>query len=164
MTNKHPVKIDEVGLIGFTQNLIQTPSLSMQEVGAANLVAKKMRDIGFDEVVIDPIHNVVGYIYGDDPEPEMIFNGHIDHVPPGEMLEPYSGKIADGSKYGIKGRVIEGRGACDMKGAVASMIYAAKALKESGAIFKKTFVMTAVVREEMAKGEGILRLLEQGEL
>jgi|GEM_PF-6183163 len=70
----HSFKIDRDGLIGFTQNLIQTPSLSMQEVDAA------------------------------------------------------------------------------------------KALKESGAIFKKTFVMTAVVREEMAKGEGILRLLEQGEL
>ena len=161
---KHPFKIDRDGLIGFTQNLIQTPSLSMQEEDAANLVARKMREIGFDEVAIDPIYNVVGRIYGDDPEPELIFNGHMDHVPPGEMPEPYSGKITDGSKYGVKGQVIEGRGACDMKGAVASMIYAAKALKESGAIFKKTFVMTAVVREEMAKGEGILRLLEHGGL
>jgi len=162
--NKHSFKIDREGLIDFTQNLIQTPSLSMQEEDAANLVAKKMREIGFDEVAIDPIYNVVGYVHGDDPEPELIFNGHIDHVPPGEMPEPYSGKIAGGSKYGVTGQVIEGRGACDMKGAVASMIYAAKALKESGATLKKTFVMTAVVREEMAKGEGILRLLEQGAL
>lgn len=162
--NKRPFKIDRDGLIGFTQNLIQTPSLSMQEEDAANLVAKKMQEIGFDEVAIDPIYNVVGHIYGDDPEPELIFNGHIDHVPPGEMLEPYSGKIADGSKYGVKGQVIEGRGACDMKSAVASMIYAAKALKENGVRLDKTFAMTAVVREEMAKGEGILRLLEQGGL
>jgi len=161
---KHSFEIDREALIGFTQNLIQAPSLSMQEEDAAKLVAKKMQEIGFDEVVIDPIYNVVGHIYGDDPEPELIFNGHMDHVPPGEMPEPYSGKITDGSKYGVKGQVIEGRGACDMKGAVASMIYAAKALKESGAIFKKTFVMTAVVREEMAKGEGILRLLEHGGL
>lgn len=164
MMNKYPPKIDRKGLIGFTQSLIQTPSLSMQEENAARLVAKKMEEIGFDEVLIDSIHNVVGYIYGDDPEPELIFNGHLDHVPPGEMPEPYSGKIADGSRYGVKGQVIEGRGACDMKGAVASMIYAAKALKESSAEFKKTFVMTAVVREEIARGEGILRLLEQGGL
>ena len=162
--NKHSLKIDRDGLIGFTQDLIQTPSLSMQEEDAVNLVSKKMQEIGFDEVAIDPIYNVVGHIYGNDPEPELIFNGHMDHVPPGEMPEPYSGKIADGSKYGVKGKVIEGRGACDMKGAVASMIYAAKALKESGAIFKRTFVMTAVVREEMAKGAGILRLLEHGGL
>jgi putative selenium metabolism hydrolase len=80
------------------------------------------------------------------------------------MPEPYSGKIADGSKYGVKGRVIEGRGACDMKGAVASMIYGVKALKESGVRLNKTFVMTAVAREEMAKGEGIKRLLEQSGL
>ena len=39
-----------MGLIGFTQKLIQTPSLSMQEEEVANLVAKKMREIGFDAV------------------------------------------------------------------------------------------------------------------
>ena len=83
----------------------------MQEEDAANLVAKKMQEIGFDEVAIDPISNVVGYIYGADPEPELIFNGHIDQVSPGEMPEPYSGKIAGSSKYGVKGQVIEGRGA-----------------------------------------------------
>ena len=164
MINKCSFKIDEDGLIDFTRKLIQTPSLSMQEENVANLVADKMREIGFDEVAIDPIHNVTGTLYGDDPQPELIFNGHMDHVPPGDMPEPYSGKIADGSKYGVKSRVIEGRGACDMKGALASMIYGAKALKDSGVRLKKTFVMTAVVREEMAKGEGILRLLEQSGL
>jgi len=162
--NKNPVKIDEDGLMAFTQKLIQTPSLSMQEEEVANLVAEKMREIGFDTVEMDPIHNVTGTLYGDDPEPELIFNGHMDHVPPGDMPEPYSGKIADGSKYGIKGRVIEGRGACDMKGALASMIYGAKALKDSPVRLNKTFIMTAVVREEMARGEGILTLLEQGGL
>ena len=164
MINKRSFKIDEDGLINFTRKLIQTPSLSMQEENVANLVADKMREMGFDEVAIDPIHNVTGTLYGDDPQPELIFNGHMDHVPPGDMPEPYSGKIADGSKYGVKNRVIEGRGACDMKGALASMIYGAKALKDSGVRLNKTFVMTAVVREEMAKGEGILRLLEQGGL
>jgi putative selenium metabolism hydrolase len=162
MIEYRPVTIDKDGLTAFTQELIRTPSLSMQEKDAAEQVAEKMRDIGFDAVEIDPIHNVTGTLYGDDPEPELIFNGHLDHVPPGDMPAPYSGKIADGSKYGVKGRVIEGRGACDMKGALASMIYGAKALIESGFRLKKTFVMTAVVREEMAKGEGIKRLLEQG--
>lgn len=154
--------IDEDGLIDFTRKLIQTPSLSMQEENAANLVADKMREVGFDTVEIDPIHNVTGTLLGDDPAPELIFNGHMDHVPPGDMPEPYSGKISDGSKYGVEGPVIEGRGACDMKGALASMIYGAKALVDSGIRLKKSFVMTAVVREEMAKGEGIKRLLERG--
>ena len=161
MINKRSFKIDEDGLVSFTKRLIQTPSLSMQEEEVATLVAEKMRDIGFDEVHLDPIHNVTGTLYGDDPDPELIFNGHMDHVPPGDMPEPYSGKIADGSKYGVEGLVIEGRGACDMKGALASMIYGAKALKDNGVRLKKTFTMTAVVREEMAKGEGVLRLLEQ---
>ena len=159
--DRNPVTIDEEGLIEFTRELIRTPSPSMQEENVADLVAKKMGEIGFDAIHVDPIHNVTGHLYGDDPDPELIFNGHMDHVPPGDMREPYSGKIADGSKYAVQGLVIEGRGACDMKGAVAAMIYGAKALKESGIRLKKSFVMTAVVREEMAKGEGILRLLER---
>ena len=160
--NKHPFKIGREGLIGFTQKLIQTPSLSMQEEDAANLVAKRMEQIGFEDVTIDPIFNVVGYLYGEDPDPELLFNGHIDHVPPGDIPDPYSGNIVDGEKYGVHGKVIAGRGACDMKGAVASMIYGAKALIDHGIRPMKTFVMTAVVREEMARGEGILRLLDQG--
>ncbi|MCP4575917.1 MAG: M20/M25/M40 family metallo-hydrolase [Deltaproteobacteria bacterium] len=54
---------------------------------------------------------------------------------------------------GLTARSSRGGAACDMKGALASMIYGAKSLKDSGVRLKKTFVMTAVVREEMAKRE-----------
>jgi putative selenium metabolism hydrolase len=155
------MQIDEQGLIAFTRKIIRTPSLSMQEELVASLIADKMRHSGFDEVVVDPIFNIIGYMYGEDREAELLFNGHIDTVPPSNIPEPFSGRITDGKKYGREGDVIEGRGASDNKGAVASMIHAAKAVKESGVKFKKTFIMTAVTREEMANGEGILRVLEE---
>lgn len=154
--------VDKQGLIDFTQQMIRIPSTSLQEEKIAQLVAEKMRQVGFEDVTVDPFFNVVGYLRGEENDPELLFNGHIDTVAPGEMPNAYSGKIVDGSKYGISGPVIEGRGACDMKGAVAAMIYAGKAIHESGLRLKKTFVMTATTREEPALGEGILYMFEKG--
>lgn len=159
--DKKPLAVDEKGLIAFARELIRTPSLSMEESEIAGKISQRMGEIGLEAVREDPIHNVVGYLKGEDPDVELMFNGHIDHVLPGEMADPYSGEIVDGDRYGYDGPVMTGRGACDMKGAVAAMIYAAKAVRESGVKLRKSFLMTAVSREEMAKGEGIRRLLEE---
>jgi putative selenium metabolism hydrolase len=161
MKNQSQLAVDEEGLVAFAQELIRTPSLSMEEEAVAKKISQRMEAIGLEAVHEDPIHNVGGYLKGNDPAVELMFNGHIDHVPPGDMAGPYSGEIVDGDRYGCEGPVMTGRGACDMKGAVAAMIYAAKAVRDSGIPLKKTFLMTAVSREEMAKGEGIRRLLEE---
>jgi hypothetical protein len=153
--------VDRGGLVALARRMVQTPSLSGEEGPVARIVAEAMQAVGLADVSIDPLHNVVGCVYGRRPEPELLFNGHIDHVPPGEAPAPYSGEIADGARFGVTGEVLIGRGACDMKSAVAAMLFAVKALKDGGAQFRKTFVMTAVAREEMARGEAILYLLER---
>jgi len=86
-----------------------------------------------------------------------MLNGHIDHAEAGSMKNPYSGKIME--REGRK--VIWGRGACDMKGAVAGMIFAGKAVKDSGVKLKTSTIVTAVSLEEAGRGEGIKRLLEK---
>jgi succinyl-diaminopimelate desuccinylase len=47
------------------------------------------------------------------PGPTLMLNGHLDTVPAGEMREPFTPRI--------EGGLLWGRGACDMKGAVAAM-------------------------------------------
>jgi len=157
--NDSIIAIDEQGLIDFTRDIVRTPSLSREEEKVARTIAAKMKELGFDLVRIDSMFNVTGFIYGEERSPELLFNGHIDTVPPSNIADPFSGAITDGGKYGVSGMVLEGRGACDNKGAVASMIYAAGALRRHGVPFRKTFVMTAVAREEMANGEGIMKVL-----
>ena len=53
--------------------------------------------------------------------PNLVFAGHTDVVPPGDLsgwrFGPFSGEIADGELWG--------RGACDMKGGVAAAVAAA---------------------------------------
>ena len=50
---------------------------------------------------------------GNGPGPTLLLNGHIDTVPAGAMKDAFTPRIEDG--------VLWGRGACDMKAAVAAM-------------------------------------------
>lgn len=57
-------------------------------------------------------------------KPHLCFAGHIDVVPSGEgwAYAPFGGEIKDGILYG--------RGVCDMKGGIASFLYAIKGVKD----------------------------------
>ena len=149
-------------LIDFAQSLIRTPSLSMEEEAVSLLVRSEMERLGYDEVRIDEMHNVAGVIRGKGGGPTLLFNGHIDHAGVGDMQEPFSGKEIDGAPFGHDGPVLYGRGAVDMKGAVAAMVHAGGMVRRMGAALSGDVLVTCVAREEMARGEGIKRLLGGG--
>jgi len=147
--------IKEKELIAFTRKLLRIPSPSGQEKEIAGVAAAEMKAAGFERVRIDPLFNVTGVIKGKNPHFRLMLNGHLDHAEAGSMKEPYSGKIVE--RQGRK--VIWGRGACDMKGAVAAMIFAGKAVRDSGVKLRNSAILTAVSLEEAGRGEGIKRLL-----
>ena len=154
--------LDRDRLIGFAQKLVRTPSLSMEEEAVSRVIAREMEDLGYDDVQIDSLHNVVGIIKASGGGPRLLFNGHSDHAGVGDMEDPFSGKIIDGAAFGREGPVIYGRGAVDMKGAVAAMVQAGGTIKRLGLKLKGDVLVTAVAREEMAYGEGIRALLQAG--
>ena len=63
-----------------------------------------------------PVENLIALRHG--PDPLLAFAGHLDVVPPGE------GWIADAFAPEVRGGLLYGRGAVDMKGAVAAFIAA----------------------------------------
>lgn len=87
----------------------------------------------------------------------LILQGHIDVVSP----EPL--RLWDYDPWGstIDGNFMYGRGICDMKSGVAAMIYAVKAIKESG-IQLGADVLLETVYEEECTGNGALATLERG--
>ena len=147
--------IKEKELIAFTRKLLRIPSPSGQEKEIAGVAAAEMKAAGFERVRIDPLFNVTGVIKGKNPHFRLMLNGHLDHAEAGSMKDPYSGKIVE--RQGRK--VIWGRGACDMKGAVAAMIFAGRAVRDSGVKLRNSAILTAVSLEEAGRGEGIKRLL-----
>ncbi|MBI3964913.1 MAG: M20/M25/M40 family metallo-hydrolase, partial [Chloroflexi bacterium] len=139
------------GVIGFTQRLVQTPSISGEEGALAALVTAELRALGYDDVIVDEIGNVVGVIRGVVAGPGVLYNTHLDHVDPGRRdawaHDPYAGTIADG--------YIHGRGASDIKGPLAAQVYAGALLRRSGLRLRGNVVVSCVVQEETADHFGI---------
>lgn len=135
-------------LVKLTQDMVRIESLSGKEKELAMFISEKMRDLGFNQVQIDEVGNAVGVIGGKMDTGALMFNGHMDHVPPGDMPDPYSAEIRDGSRYGVSGEVIVGRAASDMKGALAAMMVAGSALRELDLNLTRRLVVAGVVLEE----------------
>lgn len=141
----------------FLQDLVCIPSLSTHEEAVALRLAEEMRRVGFAEVWTDAIGNVVGRI-GPGRGPKLLFNGHMDTVDVGDPARwarpPYDGVIEEGVLYG--------RGACDMKGGLAAMVYAAKALLDAGVELGGDLYVVGVVQEEPCEGLAVRVLVEEG--
>ena len=146
--------------ISFLQRLIQTPSPSGEEGEASMVTVEEMRASGFDEVTVDRLGDAMGTIKGAGTGRSILLNGHLDHVPPGEMDEPYSARLMDGSAFGVEGEVVYGRAASDMKGALAAMVMAGKIIKDLGLQLEGDFKVAAVALEEVG-GAGTKATIEE---
>ena len=140
----------------FLQQLVQKPSISGQEQEVASLISREMERLAYDEVFTDDMGNVTGIIKGSGQGENIMFNGHMDHVDPGRLEEweydPYGGIIAEGYLYG--------RGTSDMKGGIASQVYAAALIKKHGLAHRGDIIVTGVVQEEPAECVGMAHLCD----
>ncbi|MEV0053860.1 ArgE/DapE family deacylase [Saccharopolyspora shandongensis] len=105
----------------------------------------------------DVAYGCVG-VHGDGPEPALIFCGHTDVVPPGDLdrwpnRDPYALRIADG--------IAAGRGTCDMKGGLAAIFGALQALRSAGIQLAQPVAVHTVVGEEDG-GLGAFATLQRG--
>ena len=114
-------------MVGFSQKLIQTPSISGTERALADLDIAEMKKLGYDEVFRDDQGNVVGIVKGTEEGPTIMYNSHMDHVSPGdtsnwEGYDPY-GALIDVCKVDTKDKkpdeaeCVHGRGSfgCKMR-------------------------------------------------
>jgi acetylornithine deacetylase len=72
----------------------------------------------------------------------LMWNAHLDTVGVEGMAAPFSGEVRDGRLYG--------RGSMDMKGSLAAMLAAVKALNDAGVTLAGDLILTAVADEEYA--------------
>jgi succinyl-diaminopimelate desuccinylase len=112
--------------IGFAQALIRCPSITPAEGGALSLIEGALNAAGFrvhrltfTEEGTPDVENL--YARLGTGAPNLCFAGHSDVVPPGDegawTRPPFAAEIHDGVLYG--------RGAVDMKGAIACFLAAA---------------------------------------
>ncbi|HID33616.1 MAG TPA: YgeY family selenium metabolism-linked hydrolase [Anaerolineae bacterium] len=131
----------------FLQRLVSTPSPSGQEADVARLVADEMRALGFRDVRIDDVGNVVGWL-GAKQGPILLVDGHLDTAAVGDPtaweVDPFGGEIREGRLYGL--------GSVDAKGSLAAMIYGLGLLARSNDALPGQILVVAVVQEEPAEG------------
>ncbi len=139
-------RFHERGLVRFLRDLIAIKSLSAQEGNVIRRVEAEMRACGYDEIRIDPMGNILGRI-GHGPR-VLALDAHVDTVDVGNpaawSVDPFEGDERDGIVYG--------RGACDMKGALASIVYGGRIVKELGLEGDVTLWVVGSVQEEDCDG------------
>jgi putative selenium metabolism hydrolase len=142
-------------LVEFAQSLVRIKSLSGQEREIVEFIAQKMQTLGYDEVIIDVMGNVVGRI-GDGGK-SILFDSHVDTVAVTDEekwdVPPFSGRIVDGCLYG--------RGSVDMKSAVAATVYAGAIAKRTGLAADKTIYVSCSVFEEDCDGEALKSMFHE---
>src|SRR5690606_35672962 len=116
----------ELDPVGLAQALIRCPSVTPEEAGALTVLAEVLEPAGFhvhritfSEPGTPDVENLYARI--GTAGPHLCFAGHTGVVPPGDEAQwtppPFAGDIRDGVLYG--------RGAVDMKGAIACFVAAA---------------------------------------
>lgn len=139
-------KAYENDMTKFLRDMISIPSESSNEEKLILRIKEEMEKVGFDEVRIDKMGNIIGRVGSG--KHLIAMDAHIDTVGIGEInnwhFDPYLG-FEDENRIG-------GRGASDQEGGMASMVYAGKIIKDLGLESDYTLLITGTVQEEDCDG------------
>ena len=147
---------DQEALTAFAQALIRIPSPSTHEKAVAERLAEEMKHVGFEDVRIDQIGNVIAHA-GNGAGPTLLFDAHMDTVSVSDRNawthDPYGAEI--------EGEILYGLGAVDMKSSLAALIYGMKLFLDTGSAIDGDLYVVGVVQEEPCEGYAIHTLVEE---
>jgi acetylornithine deacetylase len=174
-----PDAIDRGQLIDDLQTLVRIESVTGSEETVADWAAGALQELGLAVEVVRPdietfrsdpawpgeemprlsLPVVIGRAGRASSGRRVILSGHLDVVPPGDpatwSVDPWAADIRGGRLYG--------RGACDMKGGVAAILAAVRALRAAGDLDRLTGeLLVVLVPSEEDGGQGTLAAIRSG--
>jgi succinyl-diaminopimelate desuccinylase len=139
-----------IDALALAQALIRRPSVTPKDAGALDVLEAVLKDIGFTthRLPFGDIDNL--YARLGDASPHFCFAGHTDVVPVGEgwNADPFAAEVKEGMLYG--------RGAADMKSAIAAFVAAAARIVTP----KGSISLLITGDEEGVAVNGTVKLLE----
>ncbi len=153
-----PKRINERELVSLTQSLVRIPSMirgvdSGDESKIAEFIASRLEKSGFSVKLQEAKAgrpNVIATLKGEGDGYNLMLNGHLDTVEAtGMTIDPFAAKVKD--------RCLYGRGAADMKAALAAFIHVAEIIKQTGVKLRGNLIVSGCADEEgMAKGGEVM--------
>jgi len=171
------IEKDREEIVEFLQKLISIPSVTGDEKEIQEFITRKLNQMGLRVDVWEPDinelkrhpgyvpvindyknrPNVVGMQKGKGDGKSLLFNGHVDVIPPGSpnawRYNPWGGEVEQGRIYG--------RGSSDMKSGLAAMTMSLYAIIKSEVGLKGDVVLEYTVDEELS-GNGTLACILRG--
>jgi succinyl-diaminopimelate desuccinylase len=140
--------------LGLARQLIRCPSVTPADAGAQTVLAAALERLGFAvrRLRFGEIDNLFARM--GTASPHICFAGHTDVVPPGAAgwtEDPFAGAVRDGA--------LIGRGACDMKGAIAAFVAAVAQCLDAGSL-RGSVSLLITGDEEGAAVDGTARVLD----
>jgi putative selenium metabolism hydrolase len=140
--------------VALAAGLVRIPGGSGQEQKVGEAVADAMTALGYRDIHRDELGSVVGIAGPPGGSPALLFDGHLDVVPPAGTwsVDPFGGLISGGRLWG--------RGATDMKGGLAAALCGVAAAARTARL-RQPVAVSATVLEETVEGVALGRVLDR---
>ena len=157
-TDRILAAIDPEEVVQVARDLVAIPSITHEEGdGMVRFYLDWFADLNIP-VRLYPVDDTRSHIFADFQSPDgrtrLLFNGHQDTKPVTGMTVPPFGEVRDGRLYG--------RGSCDMKGAIAAVLCAMKALVRAGVRPQSGVTFYSDIEEEYGGHDGFQRIVAEG--
>lgn len=140
----------------LAKDLMSRPSVTPDDGGCQVLITERLEAIGFkaEQLDFEDVKNL--WITHGQGSPVFAYLGHTDVVPTGPLEEWDSDPFAPE----IRGDMLYGRGACDMKGSVAAIVTALERFIPNNPDHKGTIAVLLTSDEEGIAINGVKRVME----
>lgn len=146
----------EPKLYQLVKDLIAKASITPDDQACQEYIADFLRPLGFEceNLPFGPVKNL--WARKGTQAPLFVFAGHTDVVPPGDLnlwdSHPFDAEIRQAKLYG--------RGAADMKGAIAAMMLACQNLLSDTSDLKGSIAFLITSDEEGSAENGTVKVVE----
>ena len=147
-----------------------SPQTELQEADhnlkkfVAGFVAPRLEKLTGSAAALDGTGNLLWQFGATNGEPGLLLMGYAMTFPAGGMKEPFSGGIVDGTPFGIAGSCAVGRGACEQKGALAAMMYAAAIVARSQVKLRAPLYLAVSLAGETGRHDAAKFILENNRI
>lgn len=137
-------------VLALSCELIKQASITPEDAGCQEILIQKLNTLGFDIISLPGKQSKNFWARKGTASPLLVFAGHTDVVTPGHETNwaypPFEPTIKDGYLYG--------RGAADMKSALAAMVFAVEEFLSANSSFKGSIGLLITSAEEGPSEDG----------